>query len=181
MEALACMLKKRFQKVKEMILPKHDRFYPPSWLTQYTPTREELRECTTDNVAKLARELVAASEIFDIEGRDTWVTLLEVVINGIADPIEGRDYEGTVKHLRRFIELSEQEARERWVHEIKTRSGRKIYAKVTKGKIIVWGDTYHVRDALKKFKFQWDPVEKVWYASANVITIDTLKSALEPL
>ncbi len=180
MSELECVLRKKLPQIKEMFILKHERFYPPSYMTLYSLPDEKLRECT-NNVGRLARELRAMSDIFDVEGGDTWVTLLEVVINGIADPIEERDYEGTIRHLRRFIELSEREARERWVYEVRTRSGFKVYAKQVKGKLIVFGDTYHVRDVLKKLKFQWDPVERAWYTSANTITLDALKSALEPL
>jgi hypothetical protein len=173
------ILKARLTTVKEMLLPKHERFYSPDWLTCYHVPRDELRQY--GEPAKLTKELIAMSEIFDVEGRDTWVKFLDVYTNAIADPIEEKDFDGTIRHLRRLIQISEQEARERWVHEIVTRTGKKIYAKQVKGKLIVFGDTYHVRDVLKKLKFQWDPVEKVWRNSANAITIDALKSALEPL
>ena len=180
MSELACILEKLKMKAKEMIIPGRERFYPPDHLTWFNPSKELLLQCTSE-IAKLRRELATLSSVFDVEGRDTWSTFLDVYVNAYADPIEERDFKEAIAHLRRLIQLSEAEAKERWVYELKTKSGFKIYLRVRKDKLVVWGDTFNVRDTLKKLKLQWDPIEKVWYTSANAITIDTLKSALEPL
>ncbi len=167
---LGCVLRKRLAAVKEMFFPKYDRFYPSKWLTWYKPSADVLFECTSGDrelASKLSRELVAMSEIFEVEGLDTWTTVVEVIVNGVADPIEEKDYKETVMHLRRLVQLSEREARRRWVYEIATKSGKKIYAKQVDGKLVVWGDTYPVKDALKRLGFKWDPVERVWHAPAN--------------
>lgn len=179
MSGLACVLEKLKVKAKEMILPRHERFYPPNLMTWLNLNKEEFLQCTSD-VAKLRRELSALSDTLDVEGRDTRSAFLDVYVNAYADPIEEKDYKAAIAHLRRLVQISEAEARERWVYTVVTRSGYKIYARAVKGKLIVFGDTYHVRDALKKLKFQWDPAEKVWY-TYNAITIDALKSKLEPL
>ena len=42
-----------------------------------------------------------------------------------------------------------------------------IKAKVEGLKIIVYGDTYHVRDVLKALKFKWDWLNKVWYTECS--------------
>jgi len=42
-----------------------------------------------------------------------------------------------------------------------------IKARVDGNKIIVSGDTYHVRDVLKALKFRWDWVNKVWYVECS--------------
>ncbi len=180
---LGCVLRRRLAELKEMFYPKYERFYPINWMTWHSPPKNVLVECAGDPklASKLARELIAMSEVFEVEGRDAWTTLMEIVINGVADPIEEKDYKAAVAHLRRLNQLSEREARQRWVHEIVTKSGKKIYAKQVDNKLAVWGDTYHVKETLKKLKFHWDPVERVWYASATTTTLDALKSALETL
>jgi hypothetical protein len=167
---LGCVLRRRLAELKEMFYPKYERFYPINWLTWYSPPKNVLVECAGDRelASKLSRELIAMSEIFEVEGRDTWTTLMEVIVNGVADPIEEKDYKAAVAHLRRLNQLSEREARQRWVREIVTKSGKKIYAKRADNKLVVWGDTYHVKETLKKLKFHWDPVKRVWYAPASV-------------
>ena len=44
--------------------------------------------------------------------------------------------------------------------------------------MIVYGDTYPIKEELKKLGFKWDPMERVWYTTAK-IDVNTLKARLE--
>jgi hypothetical protein len=71
---------------------------------------------------------------------------------------------------------------ERIVLKKKELSKKKVvYAvniKVDKDKIVVSGDTYEVRELLKKMRFKWDPDRKVWVAPAS-IGVDMVRQELE--
>jgi hypothetical protein len=53
-----------------------------------------------------------------------------------------------------------------------------VSLKVEGDRILVLGDTYEIRDHLKRIGFRWDPAKKAWYTSAS-IGIDTVKAQLE--
>ena len=180
MTPFECVLHVLRSKAKRFSL-RDERFYSLSYLINVNANKEELQQCNAD---KLNRELRAMSDIFDVENTDTWTTFLDVYVNAHYDPIEEKDYKATILHLRRLVQLSEAMARERWVYEFKTRSGHRIYAKVLRDKLVVWGDTYPVKDTLKRLGLRWDPVEKVWYApnnAINVINVNALREKLEKL
>jgi hypothetical protein len=120
-------------------------------------------------------EAKALHAIIDTESRDAFNKFLEVYINGVYDPIDdgGKDLE----LLKRLLAISEEEAKARWVYEINTRSGKRIYVKVKDGKVVVFGDTFPVKEQLKALGLKWDPVERVWYTTA--IDVNTLKTRLE--
>jgi hypothetical protein len=75
------------------------------------------------------------------------------------------EYEG------RRIVLSEREV-------AKNKLAYVVSLKVEGDRIFVLGDTYEIRDHLKRLGFRWDPAKKVWYTSAS-IGIDTVKAQLE--
>jgi hypothetical protein len=55
-----------------------------------------------------------------------------------------------------------------------------IKIKVEGDKIVVSGDTYEIKDHLKKLGFRWDPTNKVWVTSAK-IGVDFVKAELESI
>jgi len=56
----------------------------------------------------------------------------------------------------------------------------KLTLKVTEknGRVYVNGDTYHIRDSLKRLRYRWDPNIKAWYKDAS---IEEVKRELEEL
>jgi hypothetical protein len=55
----------------------------------------------------------------------------------------------------------------------------KVALKKQNGKILVIGDTFHIKDKLKAFGMKWDPLAKAWYTTSG--DIDTLKTKIEQL
>jgi hypothetical protein len=55
-----------------------------------------------------------------------------------------------------------------------------IKVKVEADKIIVSGDTYEVRDTLKRLGFKWNPNDKTWVAPASV-GVDFVRAELESI
>ncbi len=43
-----------------------------------------------------------------------------------------------------------------------------VYVKFKDGKVIVYGDTFHIKEELKKLGFKWDPASKAWVAPARL-------------
>jgi hypothetical protein len=54
-----------------------------------------------------------------------------------------------------------------------------VSLKVVNDKIVVSGDTFEVKDVLKRMGFRWDPTNKVWVASAALA--DIVKAELEKI
>jgi hypothetical protein len=42
-----------------------------------------------------------------------------------------------------------------------------VYFKFEGGKVMVYGDTFHIKEELKKMGFKWDPDNKAWIAPAR--------------
>jgi hypothetical protein len=55
-----------------------------------------------------------------------------------------------------------------------------VNVKTVGNKIVVSGDTFEVKDVLKRMGFRWDPSSKVWTAPA-VIGVDAVKAELEKI
>jgi hypothetical protein len=55
-----------------------------------------------------------------------------------------------------------------------------VSIKVVGNRIAVSGDTFEVKDVLKRMGFKWDPASKVWTAPAS-IGVDVVKAELEKL
>jgi hypothetical protein len=55
-----------------------------------------------------------------------------------------------------------------------------VNIKIDKDKIIVSGDTYEIRELLKKMRFKWDPNLKAWVAPAT-IGVDVVRQELEKI
>jgi len=48
-------------------------------------------------------------------------------------------------------------------------------------KVVVSGNTYPVKEELKRLGFRWDPVEEVWYASVKAGLIETVRRELSKI
>jgi len=53
-----------------------------------------------------------------------------------------------------------------------------VNIKVVNGRIVVSGDTFEIKEELKRLGFKWDPSNKVWVAPAKV-GVETVKAELE--
>ena len=55
-----------------------------------------------------------------------------------------------------------------------------VKARIEGNKIVVYGDTFHVRDVLKSMKFRWDYINKVWWVQCdNDIDVEYTLEELE--
>ena len=45
-------------------------------------------------------------------------------------------------------------------------------------RIVVSGDTYHIKELLKQLKFKWDPLKQVWYNENAKTDIAEVKAVL---
>jgi hypothetical protein len=55
-----------------------------------------------------------------------------------------------------------------------------VNVKTVGNKIVVSGDTFEVKDILKRMGFKWDPASRVWVAPAS-IGVDAVKAELEKM
>jgi hypothetical protein len=174
-ECLARWLAGERRRWKEMLLRSGiDRFYP---LRDIHPTLLALKDHCGDKVAW--RGAQATYDILDVEGSSAHATFLDIYINAVYDPVEG-NYKQEVMLVRRLLSEVEREyaMREKL---IVTRTGKNIYVGREGEKIVVHGDTFPVKDELKKKGFKWDPLYKVWYKPAKDADLDRLYHELEVL
>jgi hypothetical protein len=136
------------------------------------------------DVKTAVRELEAVERLLraEYDSAHTYLLFLEYYVNAPWDVFDGSDkkFREEVQTLRRLLAIYEKEYEERKVEEVVTKSGRKLYLKVRGGKVVVFGDTFPVKDALKRLGFKWDPLERVWYATADT-DINTVKARLEAM
>jgi hypothetical protein len=180
---LSCILRYKMVKVVKYLSLQYDRFYQLRLLPIYTlmpwDVQEVAKLCTIPEreVEMVAEELSRFSKVWEVEADNMYNKLLEVYVN-IPFDITDKDMES----LRRLVQLALPSRPAPAVEEkleVKTRSGRTVYIKTKGDKIIVSGDTYHVKEELKKLGLKWDPMEKVWYALSAKIDVNTLKARLE--
>jgi hypothetical protein len=62
----------------------------------------------------------------------------------------------------------------------KTKTAYVVSIKTVNDKVVVSGDTYEIRETLKRLGLRWDPVSKVWLAPAKV-GIENIKAELEKM
>ncbi len=179
MKCIYKWLRSRMERVKEMAKLRYDRFYPIRDLQPPTPTAKTFKEICGDFEATVFREARAIWELFAVEASSAYAPFLEFYINATHDLIEDnfkRDLE-LVKHVLREYE-KEYMMREKLII---TRTRKHIYVKKQDNKIMLSGDTFPVKDELKKKGFKWDPLYKVWYIPAKDVDLPKLKSELETL
>jgi ribonuclease BN (tRNA processing enzyme) len=169
------------RKNKEVSEPRYVRFYPPSLVSDIPVSHSVVAEVCGDgaDIKTVVKELEAISKLLRSEYgfASTYLGFLEYYINLPWDVIDER-FHLNVQMLRNLLNIYEQEYEKRRVVEVVTRSGRRLYLKVRGGKVVVSGDTYPVKDALKSLGFKWDPMERVWRATAD---INAVKARLEAL
>ena len=171
-------------EVKEMSEPRYYRFYLVQFVFHIPVSQSKVAEVcgSSFNVSSITKELEAIERLlkYEYDSASTYLTFLEYYINLPWDAFDESDkrFREEVQMLRNLLQVYEKEYEERKVEEITTRSGKKLYLKVKDNRVIVFGDTYHVKEELKKLGFKWDPVGRVWYAPATS-DINTIKARLE--
>ena len=159
---LSEVLKERQLEMKKLAFT-YENFYP---VYRYPPVEWKY--------PGLEKELEAIRKIVELEGNDLWYFFLTAYINGHFEDLS--DDIATLKRILQATLASKSSTSNR--EEIKTKSGKTIYIKVDNNKVLVYGDTFHVKDLLKSMKFKWDPVIKAWYAPINAININEVKTKL---
>jgi len=81
---------------------------------------------------------------------------------------------------RRYVVLGEEKVvlDEKKVGEEVIREKLVVNVKVDGDVVTVSGDTYHIKEDLKRLGFRWDPNKKVWFAKGEV---EKVKAELESL
>jgi hypothetical protein len=160
-------------EVKRMSEPRYTRFYLVQHISHPPVFQSKVAEVCGDgaDIRTATRELEAVERLlaYEYDSAYTYLAFLEYFINVPWDVFEGSEkkFREDVQTLKRLLAIYEKEYEERKVEEVVTKSGKKLYLKVKGGKIVVSGDTYPVKDALKQLGFKWDPVERAWYAPVN--------------
>jgi ribosomal 50S subunit-associated protein YjgA (DUF615 family) len=177
MEELVTWLKGERRRVKERAMRRGDRLY---WIRELLPDSLTLKQLRSKN-EKLYREAEAIKEIYMTEGLSLYAPFIEWHANALYDPIVSSDFpERDIRKLRdllRDIDL-EYEQREKLII---TRSQKQIYVKRYEGKIMLTGDTFPIKEELKKMGFRWDPAFKAWYKREKDVDFEKLKQGLEAL
>jgi hypothetical protein len=173
-------------RMKDMSEPRYTRFYLAQPVFHPPVSQYKVAEVCGNgaDIKTATRELEAVERLlaYEYDSAYTYLTFLEYIINAPWDVFEGdeKKFREDVQTLKRLLAIYEKEYEERKVEEVTTKSGKKLYLKVKDGKVIVFGDTYPVRDVLKQLGFKWDPLERVWYAPV-ASDINAVKARLEAL
>jgi len=173
-------------EVKRMSEPLYTRFYLAQPMFHPPVSQSKVAEVCGDgaDIKTVTRGLEAVERLLEYEydSACTYLVFLEYIINAPWDVFEGgeKKFREDVETLKRLLAIYEKEYEERKVEEVTTKSGKKLYLKVKNNKVVVFGDTYPVKDALKQLGFKWDPVERVWHAPATS-DINAVKARLEAL
>jgi hypothetical protein len=160
-------------EVKRMSEPRYTRFYLAQPAFHPSVFQSRVAEVCGDGagIKTATRELEAVERLLraEYDSAYTYLLFLEYIVNAPWDVFEGDEkrFREDVGELKRLLAIYEKEYEERKVEEVVTKNGKKLHLKVKNGKIVVFGDTFPVKDALKQLGFKWDPVERVWYAPAN--------------
>jgi ribosomal 50S subunit-associated protein YjgA (DUF615 family) len=177
MEELITWLKGERRRVKERAMRRGDRLY---WIRDLLPDSLTMKQLRNKN-EKLYKEAEAIREIYMTEGSSLYAPFIEWHANALYDPIASSDFpERDIRKLRgllRDIEI-EYEQREKLII---TRSQKHIYVKRSEGKIMLSGDTFPIKEELKKMGFRWDPSFRTWYKREKEVDFEKLKRELEAL
>ena len=177
MEELITWLKGERRRVKERAMRRGDRLY---WIRDLLPDSLTMKQLRNKN-EKLYKEAEAIREIYMTEGSSLYAPFIEWRANALYDPIASSDFpERDIRKLRgllRDIEI-EYEQREKLII---TRSQKHVYVKRSEGKIMLSGDTFPIKEELKKMGFRWDPSFRTWYKREKEVDFEKLKRELEAL
>jgi len=172
-------------EVKRMSEPRYTKFYLVRSVFDLPVSQSKVAEvCGNGTDIKTAvRELEAIEKLLRSEDElaHTYLLFLEYVINAPWDVFDESDrkFREEVEMLKNLLAIYEKEYEERKVEEVTTKSGKRLYLKVKKDRVVVFGDTYPIKDTLKKLGFKWDPVDRVWYTTTT--DINSVKVMLEVL
>ena len=166
------LLEEKTRAKKLLLQSDYDRFYP---LLDLVPSVSVLKEYCKDKEAW--REAHAIREIIEIEKSSAYSKILDVIINATHDPLGYKEDVELIKKLWREVE------REYLLREklIITRTRKHIFVKREGEKIMLYGDTFPIKDILKQKGFKWDPMYKAWYKSAKDVDLYRLIDELEVL
>jgi hypothetical protein len=170
---LAKWLLEEKARAKELLLQSgYDRFYP---LLDLVPSTVNVKKYCENREAW--REAGAIREIIEIEKSFAYPKILDIIVNAVHDPLGYKEDVELVKRLWREHER-EYQMREKLVI---TKTGKQIFIRREGEKIMVFGDTYPIKDALKQRGFRWDPMYKAWYKHAKDADLEKLINELEVL
>jgi hypothetical protein len=172
-ECLVTWLLEEKRRWKEFLIRNgYDRFYPPH---DILPSIPALNNYCYDKEAW--RDARAIYNIIDVEGSSVYPKILDVIINATHDPLGYKEDVELIKKLWREVE------REYLLREklIITRTGKHVYVQRDVDKIMLYGDTFPIKDILKQKGFKWDPLYKVWFAKNVDVDLNRLMSELEAL
>ena len=172
-------LRSRMERVKEMAKLRYGRFYPIRDLQPPTPSARTLKEICGDFEPAVFKDARAVWDIFAAEASSAYAPFLEFYVNATHDLIED-NFKRDLELVKRLLKEYEKEyaVREKLII---TESGKHIYIKKQDDKIMLSGDTFPVKDEIKKRGFKWDPLYKVWYAPAGNVDLGKLKREIEAL
>jgi len=125
------------------------------------------------------RDAYAIREIFEVEASSPYATFLDIYVKAIYEPIEG-DFRREIEHFKHLIREHDREYAQREKLVI-TQSKKHIYVKRGEGKVMLSGDTFPVKEELKKKGFKWDPLYKAWYKPERDVDLSRLLRELEAL
>jgi hypothetical protein len=172
-KCLATWLLEEKARAKELLLQSgYDRFYP---LLDLVPSTVNVKKYCENREAW--REAGAIREIIEIEKSSAYPKILDIIVNAVHDLLGYKEDVELVKRLWREHER-EYQMREKLVI---TKTGKQIFIRRDGEKIMVFGDTYPIKDELKKKGFKWDPMYKAWYKYAKDADLDKLYHELETL
>jgi hypothetical protein len=121
------------------------------------------------------REANALQEIFTVEASSPYSTFIVHYANATHDPISD-DFKRDVELLKRVLREHEIEYAQREKLVI-TQSKKHIYVKRGEGKVMLSGDTFPMKEELKKKGFKWDPLYKAWYKPERDVDLSRVSVA----
>jgi hypothetical protein len=125
------------------------------------------------------KQVKAILDIYMVEASSPYAPFIEWYATASHDPISD-NFKRDVELLKNTLREYEREYKQREKLVI-TRSKKHIYISRQEGKIVLSGDTFHVKEELKKKGFKWDPAYKVWYVPDRGVDLSRLKRELEAL
>ncbi|MCI4409184.1 MAG: hypothetical protein JHC26_08840 [Thermofilum sp.] len=116
-------------------------------------------------------------EVYVVTKRDGKIVYEEPEVKTESVVEERGKYRVTLE--KRYVELDGKKVYidEREVEKVVIPEKLRVTLKKQNDRILVVGDTFHVKDKLKALGFKWDPLEKAWYTTSG--DIETLKTKLE--
>ena len=76
-----------------------------------------------------------------------------------------------ITYLEKYVTFEDIEMRLETIEVSKEVIKNKLSVRIYKegSRIVVSGDTYHIKELLKQLRFRWDPLKQVWYVEGSDI------------